>query len=574
VLTCASISPDTTADAAPRRTILFAIVLVCLTIYNANCRLISAGDSIPARLLPFAILTKGTLFLESYGPIPPGAHWLRVTTGGHLVSFYPIVLPVLTAPLFTPAALYVAAQPLDPWRFQTITELCEKGVASLIAALSVVVVWLALRRLTTRKIALLLAAAYAFGTQTWSTSSQALWQHGLGQLLFALLLLVLIRFGASPRGALAAGVLCGLTIFNRPANAPLAAAVGLFYQLYGRGARFRFTAGVVAASLPFLAYNLRFFGEPLGGYQTLIGSSVFEHSIPEGVAALLISPGKGLFVFAPFFLFLAVGRRLSLGAAGHPATVLLWLGCLGQLVIYGTMDWRAGWTYGPRFLTDILPFLTLALVPAVERLRPAGLATFLACLAFGIFVQVVGAFCFPRGGSYLLSKSDFWKPSGAQFLVEARGGLARPEYLQRGIRWARKKFGPRPAPAVPRPTLFYTVAPCRAVDTRRPTGPFGGPPVDVGRDRSFRLGGRCGVPAAARAVSLNVTVLEADAPGELVIFPGSGEEPNASAIGYRPGRIRANNGVFPLGPGGSLVVSCRQNSGGVHVLLDVNGYFE
>jgi hypothetical protein len=73
---------------------------------------------------------------------------------------------------------------------------------------------------------------------------------------------------------------------------------------------------------------------------------------------------------------------------------------------------------------------------------------------------------------------------------------------------------------------------------------------------------------------VNVTALEADAPGELGIFPGDGEEPIASAISYRPGRIRANNGVFRLGPGAALDVSCRQNSGGVHVLLDVNGYFE
>jgi hypothetical protein len=490
------------------------------------------------------------------------------------VSFYPIVLPVLTTPLFAPAALYVAAQRPDFWHFQTITELWEKGVASLIAALSVVVVWLALRRLTTRRIALLLAAAYAFGTQTWSTSSQALWQHGLGQLLFALLLLVLIRFGPSPPGALAAGILCGLTIFNRPANAPLAAAVALFYLLKGRGARFRFALGVVAASLPFLVYNLRFFGTPLGGYQTLVGSNVFEHSIPEGVAALLVSPGKGLLVFAPFFLFLAAGGRVELGAAGRLPIVLLWLACLGQLVLYGTMDWLAGWTYGPRFLTDMLPFLTLALIPAVERLRSAGLASFLACVAFAVFVQAVGAFCFPKGGSYLLSKSDFWKPSGAQFFVEARGGLARPEYLHRGITWARNRLlGVSPL-AAPRRTSFYTVAPCRAVDTRGPAGPFGGPPVEVGDDRSFRLAGRCGVPSTARAISLNVTVLGAAAPGQLTIFAGDGEAPMASAISYRPGLIRANNGIFPLGPGATLEVSCRQNSGGMHLLLDVNGYFE
>ena len=572
MLTSAATRLTRSPEAPPRRAVLLAIFVVCLIVYNANCRLIGAGDSRSARLLPFAILTRGTVVFDSYGPPPPDAHWF--TWGrGHLVSFYPIVLPVLATPLFVPAVVYVATAKPDAWRFETVVELMEKGVASLIAALSVVVVWLTLRRLTNEKNSLLLSAAYAFGTQTWSTSSQAMWQHGLGQLLLASILYLLVRYGPAPRAALAIGALCGLTIFNRPANAVFAAAIALFYLLRARNAFARFAYGAVAASVPFLAYNVYFLGRPLGGYQSLVGTSVFEHSIPDGVAALLVSPGKGLLVFAPFFLFLAAGRRLELGAAGRLPIVLLWLACLGQLVLHGTMDWRGGWAYGPRFLTDMLPFLTLALVPAVARLRPAGLTAFLACVAFAIFVQAVGAFCFPKGGSYLLSKSDFWKPSGAQFLVEARG-LARPEYLDRGIRWARKRLRSPTAPAPPRRTSFYTLVPCRAVDTRQPPGSFGGPPVAVDRDRSFRLAGRCGVPRTARSISLNVTVLGASASGQLTIFSGEGEPPMASAISYRPGLIRTNNGIFPLGPGATLEVYCRQNSGGVHLLLDVNGYFE
>lgn len=575
MLTCAAISLDTTAEAPLRRTVPLVILLVCLTVYNSNCRLIAAGDSIPARLLPFAILTKGTLYLESFGPVPPGAHWFSPTRDGHLLSLYPIVLPVLATPLFAPAAVYVARAHPEAWRFETVSRLMEKAVASLIAALSVVVVWLALRRMTTRRNSLLLAAAYAFGTQTWSTSSQALWQHGLAELLLASVLLLLVRFGASPRAAFAVGVLSGLLVFNRPPDALFAAAVALFYFLRGRGARLKFTVGAIAGSLPFLLYNLYFFRRPLGGYQGLLGTYVFEHSIPSGVAALLVSPGKGLLVFAPFFLFLAVGGRLELGAAGRLPAILLWIAFLAQLILYGTTDWRAGWCYGPRFLTDAMPFLTVALVPAVDGIRrPAVRALFALCVAFAFFVQAVGVFCFPVGGSYKSSPEEFWRPANAAFLVEAKGGLARPEFLLQTMRWVRKRFQSRPAAAASSPTSFYTIVPCRAVDTRRPEGPFGGPPVEVGRDRSFRLGGRCGIPATARAVSANVTVLEADAPGELVIFPADVDEPIASGLSYRPGRVRANNGIFRLGPGATLEVSCRQNSGGVHVLLDVNGYFE
>ncbi|MEO8348441.1 MAG: hypothetical protein ABI610_05970, partial [Acidobacteriota bacterium] len=302
--------------------------------------------------------------------------------------------------------------------------------------------------------------------------------------------------------------------------------------------------------------------------------SVFQHSVPDGVAALLVSPGKGLLVFAPFFLFLAAGRRFGLGAAGPLPPLFLAFAFAAQLLLYGTMDWRAGWSYGPRFLTDALPFLITALVSPLERLKlPLPRMLFLACVVFGIFVQAVGVFSFPKGGCYVLSKEQFWKPSGAQFLVEAKAGLAQPEYLVRAAQWVRRTLGGSgPSPAA-RSTAFYTVAPCRAVDTRLPAGPFGGPSVPANDKRSFALAGRCGIAAAAKAVALNVTVLEAEAPGHLTLHGGF-ERPLASAISYRTRQTRANNGVFPLGPGGTLVVSCEQNSGGVHVLLDVSGYFE
>ncbi len=59
----------------------------------------------------------------------------------------------------------------------------EKLTASFLAALSVSLLYLLLRRRTAPPIALLLAVAYAFGTTTWVISSQALWQHGMAQVL-------------------------------------------------------------------------------------------------------------------------------------------------------------------------------------------------------------------------------------------------------------------------------------------------------------------------------------------------------------------------------------------------------
>jgi hypothetical protein len=121
-------------------------------------------------------------------------------------------------------------------------------------------------------------------------------------------------------------------------------------------------------------------------------------------------------------------------------------------------------------------------------------------------------------------------------------------------------------------TGFYTVTPCRLVDTRNADGELGGPALAAGQDRAFVLAGACQVPPAATSVSVNLTVTQATSAGSLTLFPG-GTVPSATAINYSAGQTRANNGVFRLSPAGEIVVRCRQGTGTAHFVLDVNGFF-
>jgi hypothetical protein len=52
------------------------------------------------------------------------------------------------------------------------------------------------------------------------------------------------------------------------------------------------------------------------------------------------------------------------------------------------------------------------------------------------------------------------------------------------------------------------------------------------------------------------------------------ELPLVSSINYSPGQTRGNNAVLTLGAGGAVVVRCDQAEGSVHLLIDVNGYFQ
>jgi hypothetical protein len=122
---------------------------------------------------------------------------------------------------------------------------------------------------------------------------------------------------------------------------------------------------------------------------------------------------------------------------------------------------------------------------------------------------------------------------------------------------------------------FYPVAPCRIADTREPPGPWGGPALPEGMERGFSVAGRCGVPASAIAVSLNVTATDPTGSGHLVVYPSQGSPSATSVLNFRAGQTRANGGIFPLDGAGAIHMSAHQTpaGGSVHVLIDVNGYF-
>jgi hypothetical protein len=121
---------------------------------------------------------------------------------------------------------------------------------------------------------------------------------------------------------------------------------------------------------------------------------------------------------------------------------------------------------------------------------------------------------------------------------------------------------------------FYTLQPCRVVDTRNPNGPAGGPVLAAQTQRSFPIAGSCGIPATARAVSVNVTVTEPSVAGYLRLFPAGSPLQMTSTLNYRAAQTRANNNLAGLGTGGQVTVRCDQPTGSVHVIIDVNGYFE
>lgn len=122
------------------------------------------------------------------------------------------------------------------------------------------------------------------------------------------------------------------------------------------------------------------------------------------------------------------------------------------------------------------------------------------------------------------------------------------------------------------PLQFTPITPCRMVDTRQPSGPFGGPAIAGGMSRGFVLPqSACGVPASALAYSLNVTVVPSGTLGFLTIWPTGETQPVVSTLNSPDGRVKANAAIVPAGAAGSISVFASDTT---DVLLDINGYFQ
>ena len=118
---------------------------------------------------------------------------------------------------------------------------------------------------------------------------------------------------------------------------------------------------------------------------------------------------------------------------------------------------------------------------------------------------------------------------------------------------------------------FYAATPCRIADTRNPTGVFGGPSLGAGSTRTFPIpASSCGLPSAAQAYSLNMTVVPPASLLYLSVWPAGLSQPLVSTLNDLQGQIIANAAIVPAGASGGISVYV---SDATNLIIDVNGYF-
>ncbi len=302
-----------------------------------------------------------------------------------------------------------------------------KVTASLLTAWAAVFIFLTMRQFVTSLPAVLGALAFGLGTSAWTLSSQALWQQTPYLFFLSLGTWWLVGVEARPRGALYCGAAFGMATLCRPTGAMIVVLAGL-YLLWLAPPRFPGVApgGVsaragtsapplfltyVIGGLPFAlllgAYNAYYFGGPFVFGQDVVVESMaqtrgatgaWETPLAEGLAGLLFSPSRGLFVYSPVMVLGFIGAVMTWHDPRKYAPLIpLQVAVLVQFVVSAKWyDWWGGWSYGPRPIVDTGVFLALLMIPVIIRSWSARWmrGIFVTLLLYSVAVQVVGAWAY------------------------------------------------------------------------------------------------------------------------------------------------------------------------------------
>jgi hypothetical protein len=431
--------------------VAFGLFSVLLMIYCSG-PISNATDSRQSLPTLVSLQRQGNFDLNEYypdGQVPPQDRYLFVCTtdeesfwmtkragdcAGRLYSLYPSLTFVAEAPFFFAVDQLKAILLLMEVKASFLGKVAEGDyltdrafyevlLASMITASATVFLYLAAANLTTAglarsalavdKTALWVALIFALGTSAWSTASRALWTHSVGLLLTAVTLFLALQFGAGRWSGALTMALCVFTVFNRPAMIAVPAALAIWLlakQISWTDRLISVTAGLLAVGFLLLGHQ-QIFQDPLPPYYR-IGSTLSTKTMLMAGASHLFSASRGLFIFSPILLAAVIGVSLAIKKRWQIHFVYAAASaCVGHWFLLSLYpEWWAGHSYGPRYMTDILPLLCLLLVPVLEQTRIKSVSGVLMVVSFAWSALVHGQAAYrtaPHGWNLTPVNVDF-----------------------------------------------------------------------------------------------------------------------------------------------------------------------
>lgn len=322
------------------------------------------GDPRATLLVSEALIHDGTVRLDSYPAESLARYGAAVQAkNNHQYYYFPIGTSLLSVPAVAIANAF-GYRMLDD---ETPVQMTLVLLACLLQG------WLLFcmaRLFVSDWPALALASLCLFGSSLISTGASALWSHDFAAVFASasiwLALKPLCRDERVANFWLATALF--LAYLCRPTLALLAPFVLLMLLLSGqRIASLKTSLWLAAWLAAFATWSMFEFGRWLPDYY--LPSRLGGSDLPTASWNNLFGPSRGLFVYSPFIgvalLFALTSWRR---AALHWAILLValaWPVC-HWLLVSGFPHWWAGWSFGPRLMTDVVPGLALLVFQTVS----------------------------------------------------------------------------------------------------------------------------------------------------------------------------------------------------------------
>ena len=366
-----------------------AVFLITTAVFSLS-PVITNYDSFATFPTAVSLVNRHTLSLDAF-------HHVKVLTKsytvshvhGHLLTSYPWTVGLFAIPAVVVIDLFHAvggpsadSVVVGQTQIGNLVQLLSASIVTGLACATLAL--LAYRRLRgpakkRRHWAMLCGLTFAFATSVWSTASRALWQHGPSILFLAIALIALDQLfprntdDHAPRtnstwAPLIAGLALAGAVTMRPTNAvALGLATILVLCKTSRRQRVMYVVGVLAVLIPWILVTLHYYGTPLQPYDQASKLGL-RSTFFESVGAELVSPSRGLLIFSPIVLVGVAGlviawRRKSVTPldALSAAAIPCYLFAIALFPV-----WWAGTSFGPRFMTETLPFFLVLSIPFVD----------------------------------------------------------------------------------------------------------------------------------------------------------------------------------------------------------------
>lgn len=240
--------------------------------------------------------------------------------------------------------------------------------------------FLAARVLINRSHSALLAIVGSFGTMVWSTASRGLPSHTWGILLLTVVVYLLLKERENgDSGKLIELVLATIlawAYFVRPTFSLSIAGVTCYYTYVKRRVPLVYLATGAFRLVLFLLYSHELYEQWLPNYY-LPGRVHFglNETFWKSLAGVLFSPSRGLFIFVPtvfacFYLSITYYKFIPHKSLALVAGTII---VLHIVLISSFRQWWGGYSYGPRLLTDVLPWLFLLGILTLKAREDASL---------------------------------------------------------------------------------------------------------------------------------------------------------------------------------------------------------